>query len=92
MRDIERLAFQNTPVRLARLLVNLAATHGMITPAGVRIAHKLSQQNIGNTIATSRESVNKQLRLWQTQGLLTIERGHITLLQPAALDRIAQSA
>ena len=89
---IERLAFQNLPARLARLLLNLAATHGSTTPAGVRIACKLSQQEIGNLIASSRESVNKQLRTWQAAGLLKIEQGTITLLQPAALSRLAGSA
>ncbi|MDS4042242.1 MAG: Crp/Fnr family transcriptional regulator [Candidatus Competibacter sp.] len=89
---IERLAFQNLPARLARLLLNLAATHGSTTPAGIRIACKLSQQEIGNLIATSRESVNKQLRAWRAQGLLEIERGAITLLQPATLNRLAHSA
>lgn len=86
---IERLAFQNTPARLARLLIKLASIHGTTTPEGVRIAHKLSQQDIGNIIATSRESVNKQLRLWRAEGLLTVEQGYITLLQPAALNRLA---
>jgi CRP-like cAMP-binding protein len=73
-------------------LVKLAASHGATTPTGIRIAHKLSQQDIGNLIATSRESVNKQLRLWRTEGLLTVEHGYITLLQPAVLNRIAYSA
>lgn len=88
---IERLAFQNLPARLACLLLKLAATQGSATPAGVRIACKLSQQEIGNLIATSRESVNKQLRTWQAAGLLKIDRGTITLLQPAALNRLAGS-
>ncbi len=86
---VERLAFQNTPARLARLLVTLAANHGTTTPTGIRIAHKLSQQDLGNRIATSRESVNKQLRLWRAQRLLTVEQGYITLLQPDTLNRIA---
>lgn len=89
---IERLAFQNLPNRLARLLVKLAATHGTTTPQGIRIAHKLSQQGIGNLIAASRESVNKQLQLWRAEGLLTVEQGHITLLQPTTFNRLANSA
>lgn len=86
---IEGLAFQNLPARLARLLLKLAATQGSTTPAGVRLTCKLSQQDIGNLIATSRESVNKQLRAWRAQGLLEIEHGYITLRQPAALNRLA---
>jgi CRP/FNR family cyclic AMP-dependent transcriptional regulator len=88
---IERLAFQNLPARLACLLLKLAATQGSVTPAGVRLACKFSQQEIGNLIATSRESVNKQLRIWQAAGLLKIDRGTITLLQPTALNRLAGS-
>lgn len=86
---IERLAFQNLPARLARLLLKLAATQGSTTPVGIRITCKLSQQEIGNLLATSRESVNKQLRTWQAAGLLKIDRGAITLLQPTALNRLA---
>jgi CRP-like cAMP-binding protein len=88
---IERLVFQNLPARLARLLLNLAETHGTPTPTGIRIAHQLSQQDIGNRIAASRESVNKQLQLWRKEGLLTIERGRFTLLQPAVLHWLANA-
>ena len=89
---IERLVFQNLPSRLARLLIKLAATHGVTIPTGVRIAHQISQQEIGNLIAASRESVNKQLQLWRAEGLLTVDQGYITLLKPAALNRLADSA
>ena len=88
---IERLAFQNLPARLARLLLKLAATQDR-PPDGVRINQKLSQQEIGNLVAASRESVNKQLRLWRTEGLLTIKQGYITLLQPVALSQLAHSS
>lgn len=88
---IERLAFQNLPARLARLLLNLAELHGSATPTGIRIAHKLSQRDIGGLIAASREGVNKQLQLWRKAGLLAVERGFFTLLQPAALRRLADS-
>lgn len=88
---IEKLVFQNLPTRLAQLLVKLAAAHGTNSPTGMRIACKLSQQEIANQIATSRESVNKQLRAWRAEGLLRMDQGYITLLQPAALNRLADS-
>ena len=88
---IERLAFQNCrwagPPAAA-----LGRDPGLYHPVGVRITCKLSQQEIGNLIATSRESVNKQLQAWQTEGWLTIEHGDITLLKPAALNRPARSS
>jgi CRP-like cAMP-binding protein len=89
---IESLAFQNLPARLASLLVRLAATHGAMTPTGVCITCRLSQHDIGNLIATSRESINRQLRTWQAEGLLTIAQGHITLLKPTALNSLAHSS
>jgi CRP-like cAMP-binding protein len=88
---IEQLAFLSLPARLACQLLKLAATHGVASPAGIRIAGKFSQQDLGNLVAASRESVNKQLRAWQEAGLLKIEHGAITLLQPTALSRLAHS-
>lgn len=88
---IERLVFQNLPARLARLLLNLAEIHGVSTPTGIRIAHRISQQEIGSLIAASRESVNKQLQIWRKEDLLTVEHGCFILLQPAALHRLAAS-
>ena len=88
----EQQVFENLPTRLARLLIKLAEIQGVALPAGIRIASKLSQQEIGNRIAASRESVNKQLRTWRAEGLLTVEQGYITLLQPTVLKRLANSA
>lgn len=89
---IERLAFLNLPARLACLLLKLAATQGVATPTGVRVVRKFSQQDLGNLVAASRVSVNKQLRNWQTAGLVKVERGSITLLQPKALSQLACSS
>jgi CRP/FNR family transcriptional regulator, cyclic AMP receptor protein len=88
---IEQLAFLSLPARLACQLLKLAASFGVATPAGIHIAGKFSQQDLGNLAAASRESVNKQLRAWQDAGLLKIEQGTITLLQPTALSRLAHS-
>ena len=34
-------------------------------PSGTRIDLKLSQRDLSNLVASSRESVNKQLRAWR---------------------------
>ena len=77
--------FLNLPPRLAKKLLYLAKIHGQQTPQGLRINIKLSQQELGNLVATSRESINKQLRAWQEEGLLRLEHGYITILNPQAL-------
>jgi CRP/FNR family cyclic AMP-dependent transcriptional regulator len=70
------------PGRLARLLVRLADDHGRVTPQGIRIEFKLSQRDIGTRVASSRESVNKQLHQWLDAGWLSLDQGYITLRDP----------
>jgi len=33
-------------------------------------------------VGTSRESINKQLSLWQAEGLISMEQGFLTINQP----------
>jgi CRP/FNR family transcriptional regulator, cyclic AMP receptor protein len=89
---VEDIVFLNLPGRLSRLLLKLAELHGKDTNGGRRIEVKLSQRDLGNLIATSRESVNKQLRAWQDEGLITFERGIITLRAPKKMKALAAEA
>lgn len=88
---VENLAFLNLPARLSRLLLKLAASYGAAAPAGLRIDFKLSQQDLGNLIAVSRESVNKQLRAWQDEGVLEYAHGQVTILRHKQLQQIAEA-
>ena len=83
---VEDIAFLDLPARMARLLLRLGDSYGRKTQRGVRIDVKLTQKDLGNLIASSRESINKQLRSWQDEELIAVEQGYITLLKP---DRIA---
>jgi CRP-like cAMP-binding protein len=89
-RLIEDIVFLNLPARLSRLLLKLAALHGQKTAGGQRIGLKLSQRDLGNLIATSRESINKQLRAWQEEGLIAVDCGHITILRPEEMRELAE--
>jgi CRP-like cAMP-binding protein len=86
---LEDRLFLNLPSRLGKKLLQLAATHGSEAGDGMRIALKLSQQELGELVGTSRESVNKQLRQWAEQGILSMSRGVITLRDTATLERLA---
>lgn len=68
------------PVRLARFLLKMAEDDGLETPAGLQVNLKLSQREIGDRIGATRESVNKQLRAWQEQGMIKMEIGPTTLI------------
>lgn len=76
---LEQLALFDLEARLARLILKLAADYGKTVADGTRIELKLSQRDISNLIAASRESVNKQFALWRDAGVLTFENGYIVL-------------
>jgi CRP/FNR family cyclic AMP-dependent transcriptional regulator len=83
---LEELALLDLPGRLARLLVKLAGDYGRaVEGGGVRIDIRLSQRDLSNQVAATRESVNKQLRIWRDAGIIGIESGHIVLRDVAAL-------
>jgi len=87
----ERVATQRLPARIAQLLLRLATAYGRPTPdGGVLLPMRLSQTEIGTLVAATREAVNKQLRLWRDEGLLTVTAGQVVLLQPERLAAIRE--
>lgn len=87
----ESLALLDIPARLARLLVQLAELQGEPIGAGRRLGFRLSQQELGNLIAATRESVNKQLKLWEDEGLVSIDGGRITLRDLAEMRLLGEA-
>jgi CRP-like cAMP-binding protein len=86
---LEDTLFLNLPSRLAKKLLQLGATHGREADEGMRIELKLSQQELGELVGTSRESINKQLRQWAEQDVLEMSRGVITIRDIPTLERLA---
>jgi len=85
---LEEIALFDLPVRLARVLLKLADDYGRPSATGTRIDLKLSQRDLSNLVASSRESVNKQLRTWRESGTVDLEDGFIILRRPTALQRL----
>jgi CRP/FNR family transcriptional regulator, cyclic AMP receptor protein len=85
---LEEIALFDLPVRLARVLQKLAVDYGRPGPGGTRINLKLSQRDLSNLVASTRESVNKQLRTWREDKVVDLEDGFIVLRRPAELDRL----
>jgi CRP-like cAMP-binding protein len=78
--------------RLAKKLVSLAQRYGRQTAEGVQIDLPLSQQELGDMVGTSRESINKQLRAFAHDGLLLSSTGRLTIRDLAALEALARLA
>ncbi len=87
---VEDRAFLDVPARLAKQLLWLAGNHGTESGARVRIELKLSQQELGDFIGATRESVNKNLRDWSRSGFIKHEREYLEILDLDALRAIAQ--
>ena len=84
---VEDTTFLEVPGRLAKQLVRLAERYGQKHGSNVRIELKLSQQELGDLVGATRESVNKQLRAWVTDGIVEQSTGKLVILDLDALAR-----
>lgn len=85
------LSFLHLPARLARILINLGQHYGRVTSDGIQINLKLSQEELGNLAGVSRESVNRQLRAWEEEGVIDLGHGTLVLKQSDVLFRVSLS-
>jgi CRP-like cAMP-binding protein len=77
----EDIAFLRVGSRLAKRIVSLAGEYGESHPGGgVRVTVKLSQQELGELVNATRESVNKHIKAWEDEGILSQESGHVVIL------------
>jgi CRP-like cAMP-binding protein len=83
----ENLMFLHLPGRLARALLRLSDGDEHSCERKVAV----TQKDLGNNIGMSRESTNRQLRIWEEQGWVRLERGGIVILSVTELKRIAES-
>lgn len=87
---LEDIALFDLPVRLGRVLLKLAEDYGRSTEAGLRIDMKLSQKDLSNLVAATRESINKQLRAWREADLVILDSGYLILTRPARLRKLVE--
>jgi CRP-like cAMP-binding protein len=87
---VEDKTFLNLPQRLAKCLFELSARWGKKAPDGLHIEQRFSQGELGDLVATSRESINKQMKMWQKEGVAAMKDGHIVILDEKELRRISE--
>ncbi len=86
---VGNLSFLDLSTRLARILLNLVQQYGKLTDQGIVIGLKLSQEELGHLVGVSRESVNRQLRLWVEAGVIAHDHGSLIVRDSDALFREA---
>ncbi len=78
--------------RLAHKLLSLAVEYGQTISSGIRLDIRLSHTDLGRFVGSSRETVNKQMRAWEEEGIVARESGRIVLNKPNVLKRISGQA
>jgi len=80
----EEIMFLDLPSRLAKALMRLEAETGYTGERKISI----TQRELGNIIGMSRESTNKQLRIWQGKKWVRLERNAVVILAANSLAAI----
>ena len=83
----ESLAFLDVCGWVAAKLLELGERYG-VKRDGIEIELRLTQGELASWVGTSRESVNKVLRMFQGQGLIEVKDLKITLLDRRGLKRL----
>ena len=87
---VEDSAFLALPARLAKRLLGMTGYAG--EPGGDpgeidfdNLELKISQQELGQLMDSSREAVNKHLQSWRRRGWVELSRNRVTIVDPEAL-------
>jgi CRP/FNR family cyclic AMP-dependent transcriptional regulator len=86
---VEDTLFLNLPLRFAKKLSALARVYGEPVSDGIRVDLKLSQEEWGDLVGATRESINKQVRAWTEAEIVRVEKGYVVILQPKELEKLA---
>jgi CRP-like cAMP-binding protein len=86
---IDMIALRNLTRRLARHLLRLASEYGVEEGGHIIIRAGLNQTALGQQLAASRESINKQLKDFAAQNLISAKGSEITLIDVEGLEHIA---
>jgi CRP-like cAMP-binding protein len=86
--QVEQVILQNLPGRLASALIRLTEKYKP-APEGRTIA--VTQQEISEMVGMTRESINKQLRVWAARNWVRLEHGAIVVLDAGSLQALAEA-
>jgi CRP/FNR family cyclic AMP-dependent transcriptional regulator len=86
--QVEDVIFRPLESRVAKALVQLAESGGRPALRSPSVELHVSQRELGNMAAGSRESVNKHLQIWYRQGLIDLSKGSIVIRNLEAIKRL----
>jgi CRP/FNR family cyclic AMP-dependent transcriptional regulator len=86
--QVEQVILQDLRGRLASALLRLTEKH-KLAPGGRIIA--VTQQEISEMVGMTRESINKQLRVWAARNWVRLEHGAIVVLDAEPLQALIEA-
>ncbi len=87
---LREMSTQDVERRVAHAVLRLAERAGRREGAGIRIAFPISRQDIAEMTGTTLHTVSRILSAWEGRGLVAGGRQRLTLIDMAALGRIAE--
>jgi len=84
---LEDASFLSVSAKLAKKLIDLGREFGVKDKDRIRIGLRLTQQDIADLVGTTRESINKEIRVLREKGLVSTEGDFIQLLDLERLKR-----
>lgn len=84
------LSMAGGETRLAKVLVGLFDRWGEEEAAGYRLRPAVSQSDLGDMSGLTRETVNRQIRAWESAGIVQRDGRDLILVDPEALAEKAQ--
>jgi len=86
-RQVQEAMFGRLDGRIAKALVRLAKAE---TSAGNRVIElRITQQELAGMVGATRESVNKQLQVWQTAGVLQLGKRLVVIPDVDAIEALS---
>ena len=89
---LEEVLFFDSETRLAKRVIALKNIYGKAVGSAVQIELKVSQQDIANLVGITRESVNKHLKKWQREKIISLQQGRLTILNLSHLQEMANES
>jgi CRP/FNR family cyclic AMP-dependent transcriptional regulator len=85
-RRLESLVFKDARTRIIELILSMTKEHGEKRGNQILIKHNLTHQDLANLTATSRQTVTTLLNDLKDQGIISMERKKIFVLDVQALE------
>lgn len=86
---LENLLFKSANAKVANVLLNLAKTHGIKNEKGLLVDYLITHQEIGNTIATTRETVSYAFMEFRQMGIIDTLKRRTVIVNQEALEKVA---